>query len=554
MKKISKRLFMISFCAILLSGCGKTEASPTETVKENSDTISSTEIKSEDTTEISELPIDDNTSNKVAGESKYTTESDYFYNQMNDDQKALYNQFKEESEKLYRGSSTIEELDCNGLVTIGYGNFDIGNLSEIEARQVTKLFYLSNPKYFFIRDNARFGSALVVSNGRYALELTEECNSLDKICEYRDAIESKTDELMIDICAVDDPLEKEMAIIDWITQNTSYDYGLYEQMQSSNESVALSDEETKEISLNTFYGSTIIGCLMKGKAICGSYARTMQYLGNAAGLDTIAVEANSHGYHIWNMVKLYDDWYCVDTTWLDNSSLITPVNACLNKSYNTFKEGDYGDASHVIDTSIELDGFKYPDCIRDTVEGQSEFYTGIDGDFNIQNGILMEYTGDDNKVMIPDSVVDFDSMFIYDNSSINSFEVGDANQYYCAVDGVIFSKDLKILIRYPDMRDSEYTVPEGTTKISYGSFSCNQELTTVTLPESVTEIGDGAFYGCEKLESIRLSSSISELGRYVFTDCKNLTTIYYAGSEDMWNMIYTKNADIPENCIIIFEE
>ena len=74
MKKISKRLFMISFCAILLSGCGKTEASPTETVKENSDTISSTEIKSEDTTEISELPIDDNTSNKVVGESKYTTE------------------------------------------------------------------------------------------------------------------------------------------------------------------------------------------------------------------------------------------------------------------------------------------------------------------------------------------------------------------------------------------------------------------------------------------------------------------------------------------------
>ena len=36
MKKISKRLFMISFCAILLSGCGKTDASPTETVKENS--------------------------------------------------------------------------------------------------------------------------------------------------------------------------------------------------------------------------------------------------------------------------------------------------------------------------------------------------------------------------------------------------------------------------------------------------------------------------------------------------------------------------------------
>ena len=109
-------------------------------------------------------------------------------------------------------------------------------------------------------------------------------------------------------------------------------------------------------------------------------------------------------------------------------------------------------------------------------------------------------------------------------------------------------------MRYPDMKEGEYIVPEGTTKISLGSFSNNQELTTVTLPESVTEIGDGAFYGCEKLESIRLSSSISELGRYVFTDCKNLTTIYYAGSEDMWNMIYTKNADIPENCIIIFEE
>lgn len=554
MKKISKRLFMISFCAILLSGCGKTDASPTETVKENSDTISSTEIKSEDTTEISELPIDDNTSNKVAGESKYTTESDYFYNQMNDDQKALYNQFKDESEKLYRGSSTIEELDCNGLVTIGYGDFDIGNLKEIDAKLVSQLFYLSNPKYFFLSEKAAFGNALVVSNGRYALELREECNSLDKICEYRDAIELKTDEVMIDICSIDDPLEKEMAIIDWITQNTSYDYDLYERTSASANSTVLSEKETKELSLSSFYGSTIIGCLMNGKGVCSSYAKTMQYLGNAAGLETIAVESNSHGDHIWNMVKLYDDWYCVDTTWLDNGSLITPVNSSLNKSYDTFKEVSFGNAGHVKDSDIESNGFKYPECVRDTVEGQSEFYTGIDGDYNIQNGILMEYTGNDANIEIPSSVVEFDIMFLYDNSKIKSFEVADDNQYYSAVDGVIFSKDLKILMRYPDMKEGEYIVPEGTTKISLGSFSNNQELTTVTLPESVTEIGDGAFYGCEKLESIRLSSSISELGRYVFTDCKNLTTIYYAGSEDMWNMIYTKNADIPENCIIIFEE
>ena len=251
---------------------------------------------------------------------------------------------------------------------------------------------------------------------------------------------------------------------------------------------------------------------------------------------------------------MYDDWYCVDTTWLDNSSLITPVNSSLNKSYDTFKEVSFGNAGHVKDSYIESNGFKYPECVRDTVEGQSEFYTGIDGDYNIQNGILMEYTGNDTNIEIPSSVVEFDIMFLYDNSKIKSFEVADDNQYYCAVDGVIFSKDLKILMRYPDMKEGEYIVPEGTTKISLGSFSNNQELTTVTLPESVTEIGDGAFYGCEKLESIRLSSSISELGRYVFTDCKNLTTIYYAGSEDMWNMIYTKNADIPENCIIIFEE
>ena len=78
-------------------------------------------------------------------------------------------------------------------------------------------------------------------------------------------------------------------------------------------------------------------------------------------------------------------------------------------------------------------------------------------------------------------------------TSLESYNVSENNETFTSVDGVIFSKDMKTLILYPEGRkDAEYTIPDGVEKIQYvgdypGALN-SQNLEKVIIPESVTEI------------------------------------------------------------------
>ena len=89
-------------------------------------------------------------------------------------------------------------------------------------------------------------------------------------------------------------------------------------------------------------------------------------------------------------------------------------------------------------------------------------------------------------------------------TSLESYNVSENNETFTSVDGVIFSKDMKTLILYPEGRkDAEYTIPDGVEKIQYvgdypGALN-SQNLEKVIIPESVTEIPDNAigYYSTE---------------------------------------------------------
>ncbi len=78
-------------------------------------------------------------------------------------------------------------------------------------------------------------------------------------------------------------------------------------------------------------------------------------------------------------------------------------------------------------------------------------------------------------------------------TSLESYNVSENNETFTSVDGVIFSKDMKTLILYPEGRkDTEYTIPDGVEKIKsvgdYPGALNSQSLEKVIIPESVTEI------------------------------------------------------------------
>lgn len=69
------------------------------------------------------------------------------------------------------------------------------------------------------------------------------------------------------------------------------------------------------------------GCLMNGKAVCEGYSKAFAMLCSKAGIPCINImgDANDENgnvqSHMWNMVKLDNDWYHFDVTWDDPKNI-----------------------------------------------------------------------------------------------------------------------------------------------------------------------------------------------------------------------------------------
>ncbi|MBK8475641.1 MAG: leucine-rich repeat domain-containing protein [Opitutaceae bacterium] len=153
------------------------------------------------------------------------------------------------------------------------------------------------------------------------------------------------------------------------------------------------------------------------------------------------------------------------------------------------------------------------------------------------------------SITIPSSVTRIEGLAFNNCMSLTSIDVAMANSAYTSVDGVLFTKALTSLLRFPQgktqtsfevangvsaiggsafagcFRLTSITIPAGVTAIGDSAFEYCGSLTTITLPNSVTSIGDSAFRGCNGLTNITISNAITTLGDRAFEDCSGLTSI-----------------------------
>lgn len=89
----------------------------------------------------------------------------------------------------------------------------------------------------------------------------------------------------------------------------------YGKLKVFHDYITLNNNFVKEEGFN----QTVYGGLVKGTIQCEGYAKTMQYLCDMVGIESMVVvgsnEANDT--HAWNVVKVDGDWYNLDCTWDD---------------------------------------------------------------------------------------------------------------------------------------------------------------------------------------------------------------------------------------------
>lgn len=118
---------------------------------------------------------------------------------------------------------------------------------------------------------------------------------------------------------------------------------------------------------------------------------------------------------------------------------------------------------------------------------------------------------------------------IRDCKKLKEINVATDNLYLMSVDGVLFSKDMAKLWKFPEGKSLSYSIPYGVTFIDGEAFSTScydSSLISVEIPESVAEIDNGAFSRCAKLVTITLPSSLMLIGNQAFAFCLGLKEIH----------------------------
>ena len=107
-----------------------------------------------------------------------------------------------------------------------------------------------------------------------------------------------------------------------------------------------------------------------------------------------------------------------------------------------------------------------------------------------------------NDIIIPYNVSDIgDAAFTHCNKLMN-IAVSEENQFFRDLDGVLFTKDGKEILFYPQGRNGKYVIPDGVNIIDSESFNGCSSLTDIVIPSSVETIENEAFYSCYNLTNV----------------------------------------------------
>ena len=102
--------------------------------------------------------------------------------------------------------------------------------------------------------------------------------------------------------------------------------------------------------------------------------------------------------------------------------------------------------------------------------------------------------------------------------NLTTISVAPENAYYCVQDGVVYSKDGKDLVVYPQIGETSVVVPDGVLSIEDYAFSCHENLERVQLPAGIINIGNYAFQNCSKLTDVTIPDSIMNIGSGAFEE------------------------------------
>jgi len=114
-------------------------------------------------------------------------------------------------------------------------------------------------------------------------------------------------------------------------------------------------------------------------------------------------------------------------------------------------------------------------------------------------------------------------------TNVVSFSVSPNNQYYVAVKGSLYNKEITRIVAYPPILE-DFDVEPSVTCIGEGACYRGTRLRAIHLPEGLTKIESSAFRGCSGVTSLVIPSRVQTIGTDAFYACSSLKSIVFPRS------------------------
>ena len=244
----------------------------------------------------------------------------YLYNQLSDTEKVFYDNIdKYVTQYLYYGSKM---LNPTGLQDKSYTTsyIEAPGLSQDEALWVARIYLFDNPQAFFLGTGYWF-----VPSGTdtyLAYDVFPEVDTPSELKEIAEGVAKNVKSLTDKISSSGTKYERAKQAHDLLCEYVDYDYAAVSNSSS---------DPAFWVAGNSQYDQSLISVFSpksKGLTVCAGYSKSYSALMRSAGFDSFSVTSL---YHEWNKVKINGQWYCVDTTWDDQSDGII---------YNYFLKSD----------------------------------------------------------------------------------------------------------------------------------------------------------------------------------------------------------------------
>ena len=123
---------------------------------------------------------------------------------------------------------------------------------------------------------------------------------------------------------------------------------------------------------------------------------------------------------------------------------------------------------------------------------------------------------------IPASVTSVNSSFVNGCSALTTLYVGSGSSSYDALNGVLYTKDLKTLVRYPEgLTATSFSVRSGVTAIASHAFY-KAKLTSISLPTTLQSIGSSTF-SYSSIKTLSIPASVTSVSTTSFSAMSALT-------------------------------